>query len=114
MFLLIMNDMRSPKIEIPTIVAKARLAETIVAHLTAHYEPWTDGQWGKVFRKGSPYEWFNRYWGFSSSLPVAFWDTDFGHGITEIPDDLKQIHPRWRGYVEDAPMLEPLTAKVMP
>lgn len=60
-FVLILNDMRDPKIEMLTEVARARtkieLEDMLINESVDFYK---DGQWSKTFRKGGPLEWFNK------------------------------------------------------
>jgi hypothetical protein len=102
--MLVLNDMRSSKIEHQIIVCAADTREELVAWIDSQYhsEPdltgerksWKDGNWSKCFRKGCPLEWFNppgspsvRNGGFFStideSLPVYSLDC-YGHGIVEV------------------------------
>jgi len=63
-FSLHLNDMRSSKIEILNTVAVAcseqRLRDFMEEHLAE--EPYRDEHWSKVFKKGSPLEWYNKPW----------------------------------------------------
>ena len=60
MWLLQLNDMRSPRIEIMTPVARAESRAVLMALLTREdTAPYRDGQWSKRFRQGGPLEWFN-------------------------------------------------------
>lgn len=60
MWILRLNDMRSPKIEMLTTVCRSdsfeALADLLVREKVEHY---MDDRWGKVFRRGGPLEWFN-------------------------------------------------------
>ncbi len=66
MWILYLNDMRFPKIEMTIAVARAKTREALVAFLDherveSYREERDDGlHWGKVHRKGGPLEWFNR------------------------------------------------------
>jgi hypothetical protein len=63
MWILQLNDMRMPKVEMMTPVARADSREEIIALLERErVESYRDGQWGKSFRKGGPLEWFNPPW----------------------------------------------------
>lgn len=57
-WLLKMNDMRGNSDIYQTVAAGTR---TELAHYVEQerVEPYTDGHWGKCFRKGGPLEWFN-------------------------------------------------------
>lgn len=60
MWILQLNDMRSPKSEILTAVAKAETKEALLAFLAREtVEIYQDYQWSKAFRLGGPLEWFN-------------------------------------------------------
>jgi len=60
MWLLQLNDMRAPQIEIMTPVARAESADELMALLTREEStPYRDGPWHKGFRQGGPLEWFN-------------------------------------------------------
>lgn len=61
MFILQLNDMRDPKIEMMTLVACATSSEQLLELMTSEsVETYQDGQWGKTFRKDGPLEWYNR------------------------------------------------------
>lgn len=62
-YVLVLNDMRSPKIEMEEPVLLADSAEAITATMESLREQWRDGQWGKSFRKGSVLEWYNPPYG---------------------------------------------------
>lgn len=60
-WILMLNDMRSPKIEYSELAIVAGSREEIEAILTSEtVEPYRDDGWFKTFRKGGPLEWFNR------------------------------------------------------
>lgn len=63
-WVLLLNDMRSPKVEIQTAVVKAETREELEVFLQSErVEPYrTDDRWGKCFRQGGPLEWFNLPW----------------------------------------------------
>lgn len=58
---LVLNDMRSPKIEHTEIAAVATTPRALTEFMEREREPesYSDGTWGKVFRKGGPLEWYN-------------------------------------------------------
>ena len=59
-FILCLNDMRSPKIEILTPVARATTVEALKAFVAENkVPPYMDGNWSKCFRQGSLLEWYN-------------------------------------------------------
>lgn len=60
MWVMLLNDMRSPNIERLTPVCRAETKEMLMDFLTRESVPgYRDGQWGKSFRQGGPLEWFN-------------------------------------------------------
>lgn len=60
MFVLVLNDMRMPNIEMSKPVARASTREALEALLQRESVPsYRDGQWGKCFRQSGPLEWFN-------------------------------------------------------
>lgn len=77
---LILNDMRSPKIEHCEIVAISTDYNKLVEWYKSQLAPkmWRDGRWGKTFVEGAPLEWFNP----AHSLELN--DTrPFHHGIED-------------------------------
>lgn len=58
-FVLMLNDMRSHKIEILSIAAVADSKEALGELMERETDPHMDGRWGKKFRAGGPLEWFN-------------------------------------------------------
>lgn len=74
-FVLVLNDMRSPKIEIVRPAVRADTPEELVAFMERervepYREPtgYLDGTWYKVFRKGGPLEWFNPPFGDTQAI----------------------------------------------
>lgn len=83
MYILRLNDMRTPKIEMYEVVAKSEDPEKLEQWmLSEKVEPYREDNWGKVFRKGGPLEWYN--------AP----ERCFGQGIVQICSEEE--------YVEDA------------
>ena len=78
---LILNDMRSAKIEYCDIAAFStdygKLVEWYKSQLAP--EPWRDGRWGKTFKEGSPLEWFNP----AGSLELNDTHSMWQHGIED-------------------------------
>lgn len=80
-YCLMLNDMRTPKIEImkqvtPLTEDRQKLVEMYEAGLC---EPYTDGQWRKYFKKDGPLEWYNK----AGSMTE---DNDYFGGVwTAIP-----------------------------
>lgn len=90
---LLLNDMRSPNIENISIVRLADTAKELRDWYQAQLgRPWTDGQWGKSFTKGSELEWFN---------PVASIDVldDYWGGIWNVPEDAQIGMGLRKGYL---------------
>jgi len=59
-FVLLLNDMRAPKVEYVEPVARASSRAALEAFLERERVPhYRDGRWGKSFRQGGPLEWFN-------------------------------------------------------
>lgn len=60
MYILELNDMRMPQVEMKKIVCaaetRAELADLLRSERVPHY---SDGQWNKCYRKGGPLEWCN-------------------------------------------------------
>jgi hypothetical protein len=73
MYVLMLNDMRCPKIEMLEPVARAYTKEELERHMSSHLTtPYMDdGRWRKVFTKGSPLEWFNQPYGPESYVYVG-------------------------------------------
>lgn len=91
MWILRLNDMRSSQIEILTPVARADSPAALEALLAREtVEPYKDGRWGKVFRKGGPLEWCNK--------PDPF----FGAGIVDI-GTAEDAAARWLAAVREIP-----------
>lgn len=81
MWVLCLNDMRSPKIEILQPVARAETKEALKAFLDREkVEGYKDGQWGKGYRAGGPLEWFN-----------APYDSDEHHHFVQIGSQQDRI-----------------------
>lgn len=68
MYVLLLNDMRSPKIEMLTPICRAETKEELEAFISRErVEPYkTDEHWHKVYRQGGPLEWFNEPYGFDA------------------------------------------------
>jgi hypothetical protein len=66
-WVLFLNDMRFPKYEMLTPVARADTKEDLVAYLDRErVEKYVDGRWGKTFRRGGPLEWYNHPYEFAA------------------------------------------------
>jgi len=97
MFVLFLNDMRFPNIEMTTCAARSKEKGELERLLESErVEPYTDEvegvggaagrRWGKIFRKDGPLEWFNE--------PFP----SFGQGVFEIdvetpftPEELREL-----------------------
>lgn len=89
LYVLVLNDMRSPQIEIGSEVAKATSREELIELIRRETVPsYNDGQWGKSFRQGGPLEWHN-----PPSNP-GYEPDHFGHGIHRIPDK-EELYERY-------------------
>jgi len=73
-FILVLNDMRSGKIETPSLVLAADTRKELEEYLEENEAPWKDGQWSKTYKKGSFIEWCN------PPCPM------FNHGIILLPE----------------------------
>lgn len=79
MFVLVLNDMRAPRIEYGDHVAKAATREDLVAYyVSLLVGPYSDGKYSKYFKKGSPLEWYNPI------NDIRGDPNSFGHGIHEM------------------------------
>lgn len=59
-WVLMLNDMRSPKFEWLTAVCQADDAQELLDLLERERVPtYRDGRWAKSFRQGGPLEWYN-------------------------------------------------------
>jgi len=71
MWILRLNDMRSPKAEMYEVVAKSEDNNKLEQWLQCEkVEPYQEDNWRKVFRKGGPLEWYN--WPESYSVQGIF------------------------------------------
>jgi len=60
MWILQINDMRTPKIEMVRPVAYAETEQQIIDYLKSQeVEPYREGVWGKCYQKDGPLEWYN-------------------------------------------------------
>ena len=98
------NDMRSSNIENTQPVAvsddKQRLIDYIKDQLhgikpDGEFGSWKDGQWGKVFKAGSPLEWFNIPFGIPRNTNEwtleAFNPDSMGQGIMEVDEKAEYV-----------------------
>jgi hypothetical protein len=103
-FVLYLNDMRSPKIEIVEPVAASNDRAALVAWMEGELhrneagviEAWSDTsgeetghhntrKWGKSFKKGGPLEWYNKPWeGTQADDPEKKYSVLYGHGRVGI------------------------------
>ena len=69
MWILRLNDMRTPKIEIMQTVVRAETKEEIQSFLESEtVESYKDDNWRKSFRKNGPLEWFNPPTGYEGGI----------------------------------------------
>lgn len=60
MFVLHLNDMRFPNVEKTVPVCKAETEAELQEFIKREtVQPYSDGRWGKCFRKDGPLEWYN-------------------------------------------------------
>lgn len=66
MWVLLLNDMRSSKIEILCPVVRAETKQELLDFLAREKVPaYRDDGWSKNYRQGGPLEWFNPPWGIN-------------------------------------------------
>ena len=98
MWVLKLNDMRFPKIEMFETVAKAERPEKLQAWMVLEkVADYRDGQWGKAFRKGGPLEWYNE--------PIP----SLGQGIFDIgteEDWVQQTREDYRSLMDSIHLVE--------
>lgn len=101
MWILKLNDMRMPQIEMGHHVCRALSREAIIELLERErVTPYRDGEWSKVYRKGGPLEWCN---------PVdapEYRDEYLGQGIIEIISEdeaAARARQRYRAELGDCP-----------
>jgi len=84
MYALLLNDMRQPNIENLEVVTVADGKEILIAIYKGQLadKPYTDGKWGKVFKQGGPFEWYNPI----NDLGKL---NDFWGGIWEVDDSIQ-------------------------
>ena len=119
------NDMRSPKIENTQPVAvsddKQRLIDYIKDQLHCiiqggEYGSWKDGMWGKVFKAGSPLEWFNMPYGIPKNTNewavVSIGLDQLGQGIMEVDEKAEYVasciakaEKEWDDFIGNIPNL---------
>lgn len=74
-WILRLNDMRSPKIEILSSAARANTREELLVFIERErVATYRDGRWSKSFRQGGPLEWFNLPFGDESFVRVSAQD----------------------------------------
>jgi hypothetical protein len=94
MWILALNDMRSPQIEIMTNICRADTEEELRALVEREkVAPYKDGHWRKIYRKGGPLEWFN--------APSQF-DTNFYCAI-EREELVRRAENEWDSAVGSLP-----------
>ena len=94
MFVLKLNDMRSPQIEMLKNVARAETEEELLEFVKREkVEVYADDSWGKHYRKGGPLEWYNPLEPFGHIMDIgtkADWmqnaANEFDGVVTSIPE----------------------------
>jgi hypothetical protein len=90
LYLLVLNDMRSDKIEYSKIAAAATTMETLENFIKEQtVEPYKNEGWGKYYKKDGPLEWYN--------TPFE----SFGQGIKEDWFNLDSIIANTNVYIID-------------
>lgn len=69
-------------------IERSELVDWVRGELAA--EPYKDGPWHKVFRKGSPLEWMNLPVGKDIEALNGPADEDWGHGVIKL-----ELVPQW-------------------
>jgi hypothetical protein len=87
-YVLTMNDMRSPHIEDQRIALMGPTSASIMDYLKANEESWQDGRWGKSYRQGSKVEWCNPPFYLDESLTSRWIEAD---GLEEIRNDYRWV-----------------------
>ncbi len=94
MYLLKLNDMRSPQVEIMQPIGIFESLDQIHRFLHAEeVSAYKDGQWNKRYRQGGPLEWFN---------PPIFMEESFEEFPSEEEFISKQ-RQRYRDYISGIP-----------
>jgi hypothetical protein len=79
-YVLVLNPMRGRTEEQRMLAASENREELLAAWRGEEVQPYTDGEWRRVYRKGGPLEWFNP--------PFSDGDADhYGNGIIEMRRD---------------------------
>lgn len=98
MWILRLNDMRTPKIEMYEVVARCEDPDKLDQWVQLEkVEPYMDEQWGKVFRKGGPLEWYNEPY------------NQYGQGIFNICSEeeyVEDARQRYREFVNSVYLVE--------
>lgn len=90
-YALLMNNMQSPNVENISIVKIADTKQELIDWYKAQEaeKSWTDGRWGKHFKKNSELEWYNPihnldvendYWG---GIWLVSDDAEIGQGLSK-------------------------------
>lgn len=67
MWILCLNDMRAPQVEILRPVCRAETREQLDDFIERErVASYSDGHWNKNYRRGGPLEWFNPPWDFEA------------------------------------------------
>jgi len=98
MWVLLLNDMRSPNIENLSIVGRAETREQIEQFLASEkVDGYNDGRWGKSYRAGGPLEWFNPPWDFESHKHFV--------NVGTIDDAIRNAAMTWERQIMSLPVL---------
>lgn len=82
-YALLLNDMRSSNIENISIVKISDTKQDLVEwYESLLSDPYSDGGWGKVFKKGSPLEWCNPVHDIQK-------ENDYWGGIWQVSDNVQ-------------------------
>lgn len=92
-YLLLLNDMRDSNIESIQPRFRAKTEADLIAFLAREKVPvYTDGRWGKVFRQGSPLEWYNDPDPWRTHIMTARTvPNDWGSNVLMTKQHLEQI-----------------------
>lgn len=97
MFVLLLNDMRSAKVEMVAPVARSESRDELMAFMSRHtVEPYRDGRWYKTFRQGSILEWFNTMDCFGRI-------EDMGTENDWIEQNVRAAVDGWREFIKTVP-----------
>jgi hypothetical protein len=103
MFILYLNDMRSAHVEDIHPICHAETREALLSFVEGETVPsYTDGRWGKSFRKGGPLEWYNHL-GIFGRIEQAI--------TLEEYLNINRMMEKWNAMIGVLPSLEKLKEK---